>query len=117
ATMPVEAYDRLDLRATLKLENWKVSAFVRNVLDSFDYTNISYNGFVDPTPADFLVLPLEPRTFGVVVTRSFSRARHGPPPTAAAAMAVHPTAARVGAHLHRRLGVMRTPEACVLRSS
>jgi iron complex outermembrane receptor protein len=71
STMLVEAYDRLDLRATLKLEDWKVSAFVRNVLDSFDYTNISYNGFVDPTPADFLVIPLEPRTFGLVVTRSF----------------------------------------------
>lgn len=70
-TMRVEDYDRLDLRATLALGEWKVSAFVRNVLDSFDYTNISYNGFIDPTPADFLVMPLEPRTFGAIVSRSF----------------------------------------------
>jgi outer membrane receptor protein involved in Fe transport len=51
--------------------DWKVSAFVRNALDSFDYTAIGYNGFVAPTPADLLVTPLEPRTFGVAVSHSF----------------------------------------------
>jgi iron complex outermembrane recepter protein len=71
STMRVEDYDRLDLRATIALDDWKLSAFVRNVLDSFDYTNISYNGFIDPTPSDLLVMPLEPRTFGVVLSRSF----------------------------------------------
>jgi iron complex outermembrane receptor protein len=70
-TQRVEAYDRLDLRATLALGEWKVSAFVRNMLDSFDYTNISYNGFVAASPAEFLVMPLEPRTFGAVVSRKF----------------------------------------------
>jgi iron complex outermembrane receptor protein len=70
-TQRVEAYDRLDLRATMELGEWKVSAFVRNVLDSFDYTNISYNGFVAASPAEFLVMPLEPRTFGAVVSRKF----------------------------------------------
>lgn len=71
ATMTVADYDRLDLRATLKLADWKISAFLRNALDSFDYTAISYNGFIDPTPADLLVTPLEPRTFGIMVSRSF----------------------------------------------
>lgn len=70
-TLPVRSYDRLDLRATLDIGDWKVTGYVRNVLDSFDYTNISYNGFVAPSPEEYLVQPLEPRTFGLVLTRMF----------------------------------------------
>ncbi|MFC4311965.1 hypothetical protein ACFPN2_22980 [Steroidobacter flavus] len=48
-----------------------MSALVRNVFDSFDCTNISYNGFVAASASEFLVMPLEPRTFGAVVSRKF----------------------------------------------
>jgi iron complex outermembrane receptor protein len=71
ATIPVKAYDRLDLRATYKVGDWKVSGYVRNVLNSFDYTSISYGAFVAETPNSLLVQPLEPRTYGVVVSKTF----------------------------------------------
>lgn len=71
ATMPVRAYDRLDLRATLGWNDWKISGYVRNLLDSYDYTNISYDGFLSRAEAGDLVSPLEPRTFGLVVSRNF----------------------------------------------
>jgi iron complex outermembrane receptor protein len=71
ATIPVKAYDRLDLRATYNLGDWKVSGYVRNVLDSFDYTSIAYGAFVPETPGSLLVQPLEPRMYGVVASKTF----------------------------------------------
>jgi iron complex outermembrane receptor protein len=71
ATIPVPSYDRLDLRATYGLGTWKVTAYVRNVLNSYDYTSISYDGFVAETPSALLVTPLEPRTYGFILSKKF----------------------------------------------
>lgn len=70
-TIPVDAYDRLDLRATVNLGSWAITGYLRNALDSFDYTNIFYGTFVAQTPASQLVTPLEPRTYGIVVSTTF----------------------------------------------
>lgn len=68
-----EGYDRLNLRAKLAFESgWELTGYVRNVLDSFDYTIISRNQFAPaPTSDTLFVVPLEPRTFGVIVTKRF----------------------------------------------
>lgn len=71
SVIPVEAFDRVDLRATYSVDEWKISAYVRNVLDRFDYSEISYGSFVALTPDNLFVKPLEPRTYGLVVTRTF----------------------------------------------
>jgi iron complex outermembrane receptor protein len=71
ATVPVKSYDRLDLRATYAMGTWKVSGYVRNLLDSFDYTNIAYDAFVAETPSSLFVTPLEPRTYSVTVSKTF----------------------------------------------
>jgi len=70
-----KSYDRLDLRARYDFgQGWEAAAYVRNVLDSLDYTLLGRDAFAPsptPTPADTYGVPLEPRTFGVVVTRRF----------------------------------------------
>lgn len=71
ATIPVDAFDRVDLRATVSVADWKIAAYVRNVLDSFDYSQIFYGGFVAQTPNNLFVTPLEPRTYGLVVSKRF----------------------------------------------
>lgn len=69
-----ESYSRVNLRAGIELESgWEVSAYVRNVLDSFDYTLIGRD-FVAPTPFNnntLYVVPLEPRNYGLQVRKRF----------------------------------------------
>jgi iron complex outermembrane receptor protein len=68
-----KGYDRLNFRANLKLQNgWEVTGYVRNVLDSYDYSNISRDQFATSFTSDTLyVVPLEPRVFGAVLTKKF----------------------------------------------
>jgi len=69
-----EGYDRLNLRAGVTLDGgWEITAYVRNVFDSFDYTIIAREAFAPlPFTRDTLyVVPLEPRTFGMIVRKRF----------------------------------------------
>jgi iron complex outermembrane receptor protein len=69
--LPVPSSSRVDLQALLSLREWKVSAYVRNVFDRFDYGNINYRPFLAEVPGNLLVTPLEPRTYGIVVSKTF----------------------------------------------
>ncbi|MBU3670929.1 MAG: TonB-dependent receptor [Sinobacteraceae bacterium] len=69
-----ESYSRVNLRAGMEFESgWEVSAYVRNVFDSFDYTLIGRD-FVAPVPFTnntLYVVPLEPRNVGLQVRKRF----------------------------------------------
>ena len=69
-----ESYSRLNLRAGIELDGgWEVSAYVRNVFDSFDYSIIGREAFA-PLPftsRTLYVVPLEPRNYGMVVRKRF----------------------------------------------
>lgn len=63
------AYDRLNLSASVVLnDGLKLTGYVNNVLDSFDYSYISSDPFEG---GDAFVVPLPPRQFGVRVSASF----------------------------------------------
>lgn len=68
-----EGFDRLNFRAKLALDNgWGFTGYVRNVFDSFDYSIIIRNQFAPaPTPDTLFLVPLEPRTFRMIVTKRF----------------------------------------------
>ena len=68
-----KGYDRLNFRAHLTLQNgWEVTGYVRNVLDSYDYSNINRDQFTTSfTPDTLYVVPLEPRVYGAVLTKRF----------------------------------------------
>lgn len=73
AELSNESYDRLDLRARLTLASgWRVTGYVRNLADSYDYAQIAREPFL-PTvaPETTFVIPLEPRTFGLIVSKTF----------------------------------------------
>jgi iron complex outermembrane receptor protein len=67
----IPSYDRLDVRVSyLTDSNWRFSAYVDNVVNSWDYTGASsdpYRAALFPVYAQ----PLPPRQFGVVVSKSF----------------------------------------------
>jgi iron complex outermembrane receptor protein len=67
--LSVPSYDRLDFRIGLRNADWRVSVYVDNVLDSFDYTNITRDPFLPLDEAPFYVTPLSPRQVGIVLTR------------------------------------------------
>jgi iron complex outermembrane receptor protein len=65
------AYDRVDVRARLSLqEHWEITGYMRNVLNSYDYTQINRDAFsAVQTPQQTFVQTLEPRTYGVIATK------------------------------------------------
>ncbi len=68
------AYSRVNLRAGVSLDDgWEISAYVRNLFDTYDYTLIVRDAFAPlPFTSDTLyVVPLEPRNFGVIVRKKF----------------------------------------------
>ena len=70
----VASYDRLNLRAGVTLEGgWEVSAYIRNVLDTFDYAILGREAFAPQpfTSNTLYAVPLEPRTYGMVVRKRF----------------------------------------------
>ncbi|MDT9600113.1 TonB-dependent receptor [Sphingosinicella rhizophila] len=72
AQLRVPGYDRLDARVTLALDSgFRLSAFVNNIFDSFDYTNISRGQYDQQSnPARYVVV-LPPRQFGLSAAYSF----------------------------------------------
>jgi iron complex outermembrane receptor protein len=71
ATIPVPAYSRLDLRVSYSYAGWKLTGYVNNVTNSFNYTNVAYNSFLPEVPENLYVVPLPPRTFGAMVSYKF----------------------------------------------
>lgn len=71
ATIPVPSYDRVDLRVGYQHKNWKLTGYVTNLFNSFDYTNAAYHPFLPETPQNKYVVPLAPRTFGAVLSFTF----------------------------------------------
>lgn len=67
----IPSYDRMDLRASLLAGNWRVTAYVENVFDSYDYVSFGYQPFLPEAPQNAFVVPLAPRTVGVVVSTRF----------------------------------------------
>ena len=66
----IPSYDRLDARVSLIHNSWRVTGYVDNVLDSYDVTDKSSDPFFGGAVAEYQ-RPLEPRQFGVVITRDF----------------------------------------------
>lgn len=69
-----ESYSRLNLRAGIELDGgWEVSAYVRNLLDSFDHTLIGREAFAPQpfTSSTLYVVPLEPRNYGLQIRKRF----------------------------------------------
>jgi len=68
----VPDYDRLDGRVSwVRDDGWRLTLFVDNVLDSFDYTRVTTPAWTPNIPFGTLVMPLEPRQFGVTITKTF----------------------------------------------
>jgi iron complex outermembrane receptor protein len=67
-------YARLNLRAGVAFDNgWEVSAYVRNVFDTYDYSLVGREAFA-PLPftaSTLYVVPLEPRNYGMIVRKRF----------------------------------------------
>lgn len=70
--LAVPSYDRLDFRIGLRNQDWRVSVYVDNITDSFDYTNITRDPFLPLDEAPLYVTPLAPRQAGIVLTRYFN---------------------------------------------
>ncbi len=69
-TLP--SYDRWDGRISLvRDDGWRLTAFVNNIADSFDYVRRTTPAWSANIPYGQLVLPLEPRQFGISVAKSF----------------------------------------------
>ena len=63
------AFDRIDASASLAMTNGvRLTAYVNNLFDSFDYSYISSDPFLG---GDVFVVPLAPRQFGVRASRAF----------------------------------------------
>jgi iron complex outermembrane receptor protein len=71
ARLPIPAYDRVNLRVSYEKDRWKLTAFVNNLLDSYDYSNTTYQLFEPRTAQNQLVQPLAPRTFGLIAAYRF----------------------------------------------
>ena len=69
--LPVPGYDRVNLRASYKKDDWKLTAYVNNLFDSYDYFNTTYQLFETRGPANQLVQPLAPRSIGLIAAYSF----------------------------------------------
>jgi len=67
----VPSSSSLDFGASLEFDDWKLSAYVRNALDSFDYSNVAYRPFLAESPDTRLVRPLAPRNYGIVISKNF----------------------------------------------
>jgi iron complex outermembrane receptor protein len=63
-------YDRLDLRLSLLNDGWEYTLYVDNALDSWDYTGASSDPYM-ATVLPIYAQPLEPRQFGIVVSKEF----------------------------------------------
>lgn len=68
-TLP--SYDFVDFRATLRNDDWRVTAYVKNVGDKFNYNNLGRGPFTAVAANSLHVSPLNPRQVGLIVSRSF----------------------------------------------
>ncbi|MCI4646379.1 MAG: TonB-dependent receptor [Hyphomonadaceae bacterium] len=67
----IPEFDRLNARVSYIMDNgWRVTGFVDNVLDTFDYTNSSSDPYPNNAYPRYAV-PLEPRQVGLVVAKTF----------------------------------------------
>ncbi|MFC3053255.1 TonB-dependent receptor [Kordiimonas pumila] len=70
AQLEVPSYDRLDMRVSYVNDTgWRLSAYVDNLFDSYDYTSISRD--LVAGGESYFIKPLEPRQFGLVVSKEF----------------------------------------------
>ena len=68
-TLP--SYDFVDFRATLRNDDWRVTAYVKNVGDNFNYNNLARGPFTAVAANSLHVSPLNPRQVGLIVSHSF----------------------------------------------
>ena len=66
-----KGYDRWDARATLRGEDWRLTLYVDNLRDSFDYNNISSDLFLPAANELRFVSALEPRQVGLIFSKDF----------------------------------------------
>ena len=70
--LTIPAFDRWDARVSLvRDDGWRVTLFVDNIADSFDYTRITTPAWTPNIPYGTLVMPLEPRQYGVIIAKTF----------------------------------------------
>jgi iron complex outermembrane receptor protein len=70
--LTIPDFDRLDGRVSyVRDDGWRVTLFVDNVLDSFDYTRVTTPAWTPNIPFGTLVMPLEPRQVGITLTKTF----------------------------------------------
>lgn len=67
-------YSRVNFRAGITFDGgWEVSAYVRNLFDTYDYSIVGREAFA-PLPftsSTLYVVPLEPRNYGLIVRKRF----------------------------------------------
>jgi iron complex outermembrane receptor protein len=69
--VPVESSSRFDLRFSVMRDQLKLTAYVNNVFDSYDYSSINAAGFFATTPDQLFVVPMAPRQVGAMISYRF----------------------------------------------
>jgi outer membrane receptor protein involved in Fe transport len=68
--LPLPAYDTVDLRAGVSHDQWELQFFVRNANNSRGITSVTSNPGIARSP-DLAAAIIQPRTFGLSVSKSF----------------------------------------------
>lgn len=69
--VPVEGSSRVDLRVSVMRDKLKLTAYVNNVFDSYDYSSVNPAGFFATTPDQLYVVPMAPRQVGAMISYKF----------------------------------------------
>ena len=67
----VPSHNRLDFQVTFSNQDWSLTGYVHNLLDSYDYNTISLAPFLADIPGNRYVTPLAPRQAGLKLTKTF----------------------------------------------
>jgi iron complex outermembrane receptor protein len=71
AEVPVPSSSRFDARFSVMHDRLKLTVYVQNVFDSYDYSNVSAAPFFPTTNDQLFVTPMAPRTVGAMVSYRF----------------------------------------------
>jgi iron complex outermembrane receptor protein len=69
--LPVESASRVDIRLSAIRDRLKLTAYVQNLFDAYDYSSVNAAGFFATTPDQFYVVPMAPRTVGAMISYTF----------------------------------------------
>jgi iron complex outermembrane receptor protein len=67
----VPSYGRVNFRASISHDRFKLTGYVENLFDTYDYSNATPSAFFATDSSQVFVTPLAPRTFGAILSYQF----------------------------------------------